>query len=221
MRKYALVLFTLLLSTTTLMAQYRGDDDQWRRRRRTPAEDRFELTPFVGYRWGGTIFADQSFLFNQDVDVKSSANLGVNFGIPLGQSGMKLELMANRQSSELETGGGLFDPSSGLADIDVTYLHAGLQFPFARSRSITPYIIASAGIANLDPQIAGVSNETRFSASAGIGVKAPVSDSLSIRFEGRGYYTALEDSTDCRLCDYYYNHDFYQGEVNLGLVFSF
>jgi len=221
MRKYALVFFILLLPTTTLLAQYRGRDDEWRRRRRAPEEDRFELTPFIGYRWGGTIFADQTFIFSQDVDVKDSANFGVNFGIPLGDSGMKLELMANRQSSELETGTGLFQPDNRIADIDITYLHAGLQFPFARSRNLTPYVIASAGIANLDPQIFGVSNETRFSASAGIGVKAPISDSLAIRFEGRGYYTSLDHQSDCRICNYYYNRDFYQGEVNLGLVFSF
>jgi opacity protein-like surface antigen len=223
MRKYALILL-LAVFPTTVFAQYdrgRDRDDEWRRGRRTPAEDRFELTPFIGYRWGGTIFADQTFVFTQDVDVQSSANFGVEFGIPLGDSGMKLELMANRQSSELETGGGLFDPNAGIADIDITYLHAGLQFPFARSRNVTPYVIVSGGIANLDPQLFGVSDETRFSASAGIGVKAPISDSLSIRFEGRGYYTALENQSDCRLCDYYYNRDFYQGEVNLGLVFSF
>jgi opacity protein-like surface antigen len=153
--------------------------------------------------------------------VKSSPNYGINFGIPIGDSGMKIELMANRQSSELEIGGGLFDPTAGVADIDITYLHAGLQIPFARSRNMTPYFVVSGGVANLDPQIFGVQDETRFSASAGIGIKAPISDSVAIRFEGRGYYTALEDQSDCRICDYYYNRDFYQGEVNLGLVFSF
>ena len=216
MRKYALVILILLSSTTALFAQ-----DDWRRGYRRPQQDQFELTPFVGYRWGGTIFADQSFVFTRDVDVKSSANFGVNLGIPLGDSGMKLELMANHQSSELESGGGLFDPSIGAGDIDINYFHAGLQIPFARSRNLTPYFVASAGIANLDPQIIGATDETRFSASAGIGIKAPISNNLAFRFEGRGYYTSLEDQSDCRICDYYYNKDFYQGEVNLGLVFSF
>ena len=215
MRKYALMVLVLLTFTMSLSAQ------TWRRGYRRPVDDRFELTPFAGYRWGGTIFADQTFVFTQDVDVKSSANFGIDLGIPVGDSGMKIELMANRQSSELETTNGLFNPSNGVADIDITYLHAGLQIPFARSRNITPFFVVSAGIANLDPQLAGVSDETRFSASAGIGVKAPISDSVAFRFEGRGYYTSLQDSNDCRFCNYYYNRDFYQGEVNLGLVFSF
>lgn len=217
-------LFVLLLLTVTTSAF--AQDEDWRRRRADdrnygPREGAFELTPFVGYRWGGTIFADQTFIFGQDVDVAPSANLGINFALPLGDSGLKLELMANRQSSELETEGGLFEPENDVADIDVTYLHAGLQIPFARSRNATPYFVVSGGLANLDPQISGVSAENRFSASAGVGVKLPVSNMLSVKLEGRGYYTALEEEDDCAICDYFYNEDFYQGEVNLGLVFSF
>lgn len=227
MRKAAVAVL-LLLSAASAFAQNRDDDwrrdreERDRRYRDTPSIDAFELTPFVGYRWGGTIFADNTFIFDQDVDVAPSANFGVDFGVPLGDSGMKLELMANRQSSELETGSGLFDPNTGVADIDITYLHAGLQMPFARSRNATPYVVVSAGLANLDPQLQGVSAENRFSASAGVGVKVPMSRNLSFRVEGRGYYTSLNDSNnDCRICDYYYNRDFYQGEVNAGLTLSF
>ena len=219
MRKAGLIL--LLLVPTTLFAQSDGD---WRSRRAyrdTPRENAFELTPFIGYRWGGTIFANQTFIFDQDVDVASSANFGLSFGIPLGDTGMKLELMANRQSSELETDSGLFEPNDEVADIDVTYFHAGLQFPFARTRNATPYVIVSAGIADLDPKISGLSSEQRFSASAGIGVKVPMSRALAIKVEGRGYYTALEEDNDCQFCDYFYNRDFYQGEVTLGVVLSF
>jgi opacity protein-like surface antigen len=220
MRKYVFLLL-LVLVPTSLFAQSPRDDD-WRGRRYAPRDNAFELTPFVGYRWGGTIFSNDTFIFNEDVDVASSANFGLNLAIPLGDSGMKLELMANRQSSELETERGLFEPNNEVADMDVTYLHAGLQIPFATSRNARPYFIVSAGLANLDPQLSGVSAENKFSASAGLGVKLPVSNNMAIRLEGRGYYTALENQDDCAFCsDYFYNRDFTQGEVNLGLVFSF
>lgn len=229
MRKFAFLLLLLLASTAAFAQDDDDDDEEWRERRTEerrrvyrdePRDSSFELTPFIGFRWGGTIFADQSFLFTRDVDVASSPSLGASFGIPLGDTGMKLELMANRQSSELETGTGLFEPDNEVADIDITYLHAGLQIPFARSRNASPYFVVSAGLANLDPQILGVDAEQRFSASAGIGVKVPMSRALSLRFEGRGYYTALEED-ECSFCEYFYNQDFYQGEVNAGLVFSF
>jgi opacity protein-like surface antigen len=131
--------------------------------------------------------------------------------------------LADHQSSQLETEGGLFEPNNQVADIDITYLHAGLQFPFARSRNATPYAIVSAGLANVDPQITGVSAENRFSASAGIGVKVPMSRALSLKVEGRGFFTALENNNNdnCSFCDNFNDKNFYQGEVNLGLTFSF
>lgn len=218
----SLLLLLLLAVPTTLFAQ--STDEEWRRRsayRNAPNPNAFELTPFVGFRWGGTIFANQSFLFGEDVNVAPSANLGATFGMPLGDTGMKLQLMANRQSSELETESGLFEPENEVADIDVTYLHAGLEIPFARSRHATPYFVVSGGLANLDPQVTGVSAENRFSASAGLGVKLPMNEIMSVRLEGRGYYVALEEESDCTICDYFYNEDFYQGEVNIGLGFSF
>ena len=223
MRKSLLVLLLLSLATTAFAQS--DDDDDWRRRRGgyndAPRSGAFELTPFVGYRWGGTIFADQTFIFGEDVNVAPSANFGVNFALPLGDSGLKLELMANRQASELETESGLFEPENEVADIDITYLHAGLQIPFARSRNATPYAVVSGGLATFDPKVNGVSTENRFSASAGLGVKVPMSRNMSVRLEGRGYYAALEDQSDCSFCDYFYNEDFFQGEVNLGLTFSF
>jgi opacity protein-like surface antigen len=223
LRKSLLVLLLLSLSTTAF-AQSDDDDEEWRRRRASyhaPRDNAFELTPFIGFRWGGTIFADQTFIFGEDVNVAPSANYGVNFALPLGDSGLKLELMANRQSSELETETGLFEPENEVADIDITYLHAGLQVPFGRSRNATPYAIVSGGLASFDPKIGGLSSENRFSASAGLGVKIPMSSNLSVRLEGRGYYAALEEESDCSFCDYFYNEDFFQGEVNLGLSFSF
>jgi opacity protein-like surface antigen len=221
LRKSVLLLLLLALPTTVFAQS--ADDDEWRRRqyRDAPRDGAFELTPFVGFRWGGTIFANQSFIFGEDVNVAPSANLGATFGMPLGDTGMKLQLMANRQSSELETESGLFEPENDVADIDVTYLHAGLEIPFARSRAASPYFIVSGGLANLDPQVRNVSAENRFSASAGLGVKIPMNSVMSVRLEGRGYYVALEEDTDCTICEYFYNEDFYQGEVNMGLVFSF
>ncbi|HEY8131803.1 MAG TPA: hypothetical protein VII12_07910, partial [Thermoanaerobaculia bacterium] len=167
MRKLLLLLVVLLIPAS-LMAQ----DEGWRNRRSNYrggyADNFFELTPFVGYRYGGTIFADQTNLFNQDVDVASSGIAGVNFGIPI-PNGWKVELMVNRQNTHFTTGGGgLFGPSDRVGAFDITYFHGGLQIPFAVSRSATPYFIVSAGVASLDPRVSGASTSTRFSAAAGI-----------------------------------------------------
>jgi opacity protein-like surface antigen len=221
MRKL-LLLVAVLLIPASLLAQ----DEPWRNRPnrygRATADNFFELMPFVGYRYGGTIFADQTNLFRQDVKVESSGNFGANFAIPL-VNGMKVELLVDRQNTHFTSGaGGLFAPTDRLGGFDITYFQGGLVVPFAVSRNATPYFVVGAGVANLDPRVRGASSDTRFAANAGIGVKVPISRNLGIRLEERGYFTALSNNGDnCRACYYTYNHDLYQGETNVGVFFRF
>ncbi len=230
MRKTLFALLLLLLPVAAF-----AQDDSWRNR---PADrgrydryDRrgdnyFEIMPFLGYRYGGTIYADRSSLFNRNVDVASNANYGVTFGIPLAPNGMKLELMANRQDTHFTSNNdSLFQPNQRLGDFHITYYHAGLLIPFEESRAVTPFVVVSAGIANLDPNIPGVStvSSNRFSASAGVGAKVPLNRNLAFRVEARGYFTTMGSHNTCSTCYYYndYNHDLYQGETNVGLDFRF
>lgn len=223
MRKLPLFL-VLLCFSTSLFAQ---DDPDWRNRRANRdreyrrGSNAFELTPFVGYRYGGTIYASETNLFTRDVDVASHMNYGVNFGIPI-TSGLKVELMVNHQHTHFTSGSGLFSPNDNIANFDVTYYHAGLQIPFAVSRNVEPYFVVSGGLANLDPDIQGVSADNRFSASGGIGLKLPFNRNAGFRFEARGYFTATNDRDECSRCfSNYENRDLYQGETNFGLYLRF
>ncbi len=224
MRKVCLIAVLVLVAAPSLFAQTWRDGGRDRYYRHYQ-DNRFELTPFVGYTSGGTIFTDNTNLFNQDVQAASSANFGVNFGIPIGYTNMKLELMVNRQNTDLTTGGGgLFEPDNRVANFHVTYYHGGLLIPFNESRNATPFVVVSAGVGNLQPDISGVSSSNRFSASAGVGVKVPVSPNFGIRLEGRGFFTSLgggNNLSNCRHCTDTGGHDFYQGQVNLGFVVSF
>ena len=224
MRKL-LICSILLLTTSSVLAQeIDRDRDRWRERgrddRRYDSHRTFELTPFGGYRWGGTLYGDTTG-FRDDFDIASSGNFGLNLGIPLGFTDAKLELMANRQNTHLQFGGGLFDPNDRVSDFDVTYYHAGVQFPFVTGTGVNPFVVLSAGVANLDINTPGLSQETRFSASAGVGVKVPLNRNVGFRIETRGYFTSLDDYDDeCFRCDSF-GRDLYQGETNVGLVISF
>lgn len=222
MRRVLLALL-LLAAPAVLSAQSNIDRDRdWRNRRHAVNDDVFELTPFGGYRWGGTIRADRNSLFEEDVDVASNGSYGVNFGIPLGISRSKLELMVNRQDTALQAGGGLFTPNDRLADFQITYYHAGLMMPLSGDPSSpSPFVVVSAGVANLKPDIRGVSADNRFSASVGLGLKVPLNSHVGIRVEGRGYFTSLGTEDRCNRCYDEYNRDLYQGEANVGLVISF
>jgi len=221
MRKTCLLLILLVVPSAVFAQDWRDTRDRSNRRDR--GDHRFELTAFGGYRWGGTLFADTTGLFNRDVDAESSGDFGLNFGIPIGYSKMKLELMVNHQATHLGTDSAIFEPNNRLADFDVTYYHAGLMIPFADSRSVTPFLVLSAGVGKLDPKVSGATSSNRFSGSAGLGVRVPVNDTFGVRVETRGYFASLGGNTgdDCRRCNDNNSHDFYQGEVNVGLVISF
>jgi len=135
---------------------------------------------------------------------------------------MKVELMVNRQDTNFTTTNGLFSPDTNLANFHITYYQAGLEIPIAYSRNAIPFFVVGAGIANLKPDVPGVSSDNRFAANAGVGVKIPISPNLGFRIDARGYFTNLSNSnSSCRGCYYNYNHDLYQGETNFGVVFSF
>lgn len=225
MRKIAVLLLLLLPSSVFAQNIDRGRDESWRDRRftySTPSYNMFELTPFGGYRWGGTLYADRSDLFGFDSELASSGNVGLNFGIPIGGSAMKFELMVNQQKTHLQTGAGLFEPEAPIADFDVTYYHGGLQIPIGDPEAgAIPFLVFSAGVANLRPDIPGVTAENRFSASAGVGVKIPFNRNVGLRIEGRGYFTSLDGDDECYRCYDSYGDTLTQGETNIGLVISF
>lgn len=225
MRKLTFLSLLLLMAATPLFAQgWRGgprdrsDRYGWR-------DNFFELTPIVGYRYGGTIYSEDTPIFNRDVDVAADLSYGLNLGIPINDSGLKLELLVDRQDTHLTTGSGdLFGPNNSVAKLDATYYQAGVLVPFARSRNLTPYFAIDAGFANLDTNVAGTSSANRFAASAEIGLKFPIANNLGIRLEERGFYANTGNYNNDR-CGFYScrNSDtnLYQGETTLGLSFKF
>ncbi|HEX9799403.1 MAG TPA: outer membrane beta-barrel protein [Thermoanaerobaculia bacterium] len=190
---------------------------------------RFELTPTVSHRWGGTISGDDSDFFETDLDVDNGTAYGITLDIPLS-SQIQLELLANRQPTELRFDQGLFGDSSSVADIDITYYHVGLLWQWGHER-VTPFFVASLGGTNLDPDLAGAASEDRFSLSVGGGVKVLFSDHVGLRFEGRGFFTDLGSYDDrrrdsCRDDGFYryddrcYGDDLTQGQASVGLILA-
>jgi hypothetical protein len=226
MRKLVFIL-ALLIIPASLFAQDEGWRDRGSRGRdRDRYEHRygdnsFELTPFVGYTWGGTLSSGQS-IFAEDADVASSANVGASFSFPVAPNGMKIELMVDHQSTNLTTGSAsLFDRGINIGDLDVTYYQAGLLVPLGDSRSgVLPFFVASGGLATLDPRGNGTA-ATRFAATVGGGVKVPINRTVGLRAEARAMYTSLPSDETCNICNFGGNRDLWQGQANFGVYFKF
>jgi hypothetical protein len=208
------------------------------------AQSGFELTPSIGYRWGGEISAGATDLFAVDMKVAEGTAWGLSLDLPLNHF-LQLELMADHQSTELGEGG-LFAPSDPSIDVDIDYYHVGLLWYWHAGRT-RPFVVTSLGITNIDPDLEGIRSDDRFSASLGAGVKVDINRHLAIRFELRGVWTDTsddhwwdddwssdgddhwwDDSDWSHDCDSHHDcgswngwQDLVQGEAKVGLVLSF
>jgi len=223
-----LIFFTLLLlASTSLFAQpWRGRGPGRYPDRYGYRDNAFELTPLVGYRYGGTIYAQDTNLFNFNVDVASDLNYGLNLGIPINDQGMKLELFVDRQDTHLTTGrGDLFGPDNRLARFHATYYQAGVLFPFSQSRNLTPYVAVDAGVVNLDTDVSGTSSANRFAASAAVGLKFPIANNMAVKIEERGFFANTGSYNNNNGCNRFNcsgnDSNLYQGETTLGVSFKF
>jgi hypothetical protein len=175
----------------------------------------------VGYHFGGQLEGDDSLPFDYDLEVDNGITYGLMFDIPLS-SNLQLELMLKHQEADLFADSGLFTPDLEQFDMDITYAHVGLLAQFGR-REVTPYFIGSAGVTRLDPELSGVGVEDRFSISAGGGVKVFILPFLGLRFEGRAYWTDVDNyDTYCPGAGDCFDYaDFLsQGEISAGLIFA-
>lgn len=226
MRRLAFLTLLLLASTSLFAQPWRGRGPGRYPDRYGYRDNDFELTPLIGYRYGGTIYAQDTNLFNFDVDVASDLNYGLNLGIPINDQGMKLELFADRQDTHLTTGSGdLFGADNRLARFHATYYQAGILFPFSRSRNVTPYVAVDAGVVNLDTDVRGTASANRFAASAAIGLKFPIANNMAVKIEERGFFANTGSYNNNDGCNHFNcsgsDSNLYQGETSLGVSFRF
>ncbi len=204
-------------------------------------QQRFELTPTVGYRWGGGIVIDEDALKHGrfDVDMTGEASLGLKFGFFVSRN-FELELMAAFQQAELKDDQGLFgeDPgwvyppgATGQLDVDVFTWQVGLLWHLLPGDT-RPYLLVAAGQSRIDPRFP-LPDDTVLSLGLGGGVKTRLSDRLGLRFELRYIRNDTSPSVltvqqlehrDCTgSCTYTWRYDdtLDQFELSLGLIVRF
>ena len=160
-----------------------------------------EITPLVGYRFGGSLQgapgSGPGSESSVELEVDDAAAFGVQVGYRVGEG--EIELLYARQDTELQTaalfaGAPVFELALETWQIGGTYLFGDDD---ARAR---PFVAVGLGLTRLLPEPSGLSDETRFSASFGAGVKLWLGRHFGIRLEGRGFFTVL-DSDSRRVCD--------------------
>lgn len=189
-----------------------------------------EITPMLGYRWGGEIAQEDNPALGYDASLRDTSSFGLVIDIPVSYH-VQIEFSADHQSTGLEEDT-LFTPDDHGFDLDVNYYHIGVlgQWPVGR---VTPYVVGALGIADLRPERAGFSDAQRFSTSLGGGIKIALAEHVAFRLEARGTWSDTSDEDwgwdddDCDShhhggdCEWDHNRDLVQGQIRVGITFWF
>jgi opacity protein-like surface antigen len=167
----------LLLGAATAHAAGRDDDED--RSQAAPAT-RFEVTPFVGYRFGGGFDVDG---FDRKANLDDHGTFALALNLRRDEES-QYELFYSRQQTRLEP-----DSPVGPLGLNVEYLHLGGTLTADDPMLLKPYIVGTLGLTRLTPEPGMASDNTRFSFSLGAGLRVPVSERFSLRLEARGFLT--------------------------------
>jgi hypothetical protein len=196
----------------TAAAATESDDEQ--------APLTFEVTPYVGYRLGGTLKVDT----DTHVDVRDHVSFALALDLSTDQQSTQYELFYSRQSTIVGS------PSSGTSDTIIEYLHIGGTVVMDDSSRFQPYIIGTVGATRFTPDSPPGHDRTYFSASFGGGFRIPSGHHFSLRLEARGFATVLNSNTAvfCRsdqsagVCRIHASgSSFLQGELLAGVAYAF
>ena len=180
----------------------------------------FEVTPYLGYRFGG------SFKLI-DTGTQADVNSHVSYALALDLStneATQYELFYSRQSTTIS--GQSLAPS----DMTVEYLHIGGTVLLENWQHFLPYLIGGAGVTRFSPDAPLGHNSTYFSASLGAGLRIPFNPHFSLRLEARGFATILNSNgaifcrSDqsggvCRIHER--GSSFIQGDLLAGVAYTF
>jgi hypothetical protein len=141
-----------------------------------------EVTPFVGYRFGGAFFERVT---GQSVDLDGARAIGAVVNVKFNDEGLFAEALFTRQEASLTFPGGLFTPPADW-QITVDHWQGGGRQEFGTNPRVRPFL---TGLLGLTHYAAEGDNEIRFTLSAGGGVKLMPMRHVGVRLDGRVFAT--------------------------------
>jgi opacity protein-like surface antigen len=152
------------------------------------SQGRFEITPYGGYRFGGTL---------NDTETGAEAELVDNsaFGLILNlreSANTQWELIASRQTTEADVSA--FDALTPRVDVDVDTLQLGGTYQGEGDR-VRPYLAATIGGTRLKAAVPDADSDTFWSFSIGGGLQMFPTSRLGLRLEARLWSTLIESNS--------------------------
>jgi hypothetical protein len=153
------------------------------------APAKFELTPFGGYRFGGSFEIEDS---SDSYDFEDSTSFGLILNFP-HRANTRWEILYSNQTTEAEFTGAT--TNDALIDVDLHMLQLGGTYQFEGDKVI-PYLAATLGATHAKATASGSESDTFWSGSIGLGVLTSPHSRVGLRLEARAYGTFTNSSTD-------------------------
>jgi hypothetical protein len=147
----------------------------------------FEITPFAGYRVGGTFGNDEG----EDLELDDGGSFGVVLNL-MADANTQWELGWSRQAADADLTG--LDAGAGETGIDIDYLQLGGTYLWDGALA-RPFMVATVGLTRFDPDDSRFGAETDFSFSIGGGLKVWPAQRIGLRLEGRFYGTVVDSDS--------------------------
>lgn len=183
--------------------------------------DVVELTPFVGYRAGGTL---DDVGTGETYDIEPSLAWGFVAGISMGRPNFIVEATYLQQSTRLPEENPFAGGDGNLHDLKLQTVLAGVQWDFAPGARVRPLVSAGIGATYFEAQ--GGGQTTAFTASLSGGVKLMLTRGFGARLQLRALALFAGGSTK-GLCEWsdclvgLTGWGTLQGDVSVGTVIVF
>ena len=148
----------------------------------------FELTPYGGYRFGGT-FEDAESGATAELD--NNASFGLIFNIREAAN-TQWEIIYSRQSTQVDTSE--LGIEEQLLDLDVHYFQGGGTVQSGSDR-VRPYLAATIGGTFIEPGLSSFDSDVFWSFSLGTGLNFMPTKRLGFRLEARAFATLVDSDT--------------------------
>jgi len=150
--------------------------------------NRVEITPFVGYQFGGKIRVRDGYL-----NIKDDVNFGFALNVTI-RPGAQLEILYSRQSTILRADP-FVGPREELFDLAMEYYQIGGLYEVYRDDMFRPFGVMTLGLANFSPKPNEIASEVRFAFGLGGGVKVFPTEHFGLRLEGRMHFPFISGGT--------------------------
>jgi len=139
----------------------------------------FEITPFAGYRLGGSF--DVEGLDYANFDFKDGFTYGISLGFSVHEN-LQVEAMWSREETTLR-GRLIAGPRDDLFKIFIDQYHLNFLYIYGDdSMKMRPFVLAGLGLTYFNPK-PDISGETRFSFALGTGLKFYMGEHFGLRLQ--------------------------------------